>query len=254
MAIARQLKQVLMSEIKTDKNQPRKHFDKKALDELAASIKQHGVLQPVLLRKDDKAQTILVAGERRFKAAQKSKLEAIPAIFVEGKDSAEISLVENLLREDLTAVEEAEAIQRLKDEHDYALEDLSKIIGKAVSTLSEVLSISKLPIEIRNKCRKDPSVSRRKLVEIAKKPTEKGMLSLFNKMEEKGLSRDELRERKGSKHRSSDKVIASSVGSLIKALGRFKDGKLNATQKKNVSGQLTSLRDEIDEILKALDG
>jgi ParB family chromosome partitioning protein len=103
-----------LAHLQTDPNQPRKSLDPQALGELAASINEHGVLQPILFRVDLQAEALcIVAGERRCAAAQQVGLTTIPGIFVDG-NTAEISLVENLLRHDLTAIEEAEALQRLK--------------------------------------------------------------------------------------------------------------------------------------------
>ena len=126
-------------DLKTDPNQHRKSMDSQALEELVASIKTHGIIQPILFRvAADSPNLIIVAGERRFKAAQLTGLTTIPGICVEGNPS-EIALVENLLRQDLTAVEEAEGLQSLMSEQKYTQEQLSGVIGKARTTLSEIL-------------------------------------------------------------------------------------------------------------------
>jgi len=91
---------------------------------------------------------LLVSGERRYQAAKLAGLRTIPAVFTDGEPT-EISIVENLLRENLTAIEEAEAIDRLKARHNYLLSDLSAALGKSDSTLSEILSLTKLPDEIK---------------------------------------------------------------------------------------------------------
>ncbi|MCX5841726.1 MAG: ParB/RepB/Spo0J family partition protein, partial [Deltaproteobacteria bacterium] len=123
-----------LSKLQTNPNQPRKYMDPTALEELTASIAKHGILEPILFRQE-KEILYTVAGERRVEAAKKAGLAVIPAILVEG-NHAEISLVENLLRQDLTAVEEAEALKALMDEEKYTQEQLSSIIGKAQNTLS----------------------------------------------------------------------------------------------------------------------
>jgi ParB family transcriptional regulator, chromosome partitioning protein len=100
-----------MSLLAPDPEQPRKFFDEQALAELQASIASHGVLQPVLVREGGEGMFIIVSGERRYQAAKNAGLETIPAILTDG-EPAEISIIENLLRENLTAIEEAEAIVR----------------------------------------------------------------------------------------------------------------------------------------------
>lgn len=103
-----------------------------ALAELKTSIERHGVLQPVLFRKDEQGQYILISGERRFRSSQLAGQETLPCIYNEGGSSAEIALVENLLRENLNPIEEAEALQQLKQEQSYTNEQISAVIGKAV--------------------------------------------------------------------------------------------------------------------------
>jgi len=171
-------------DLKTDPNQPRKTLDPQALEELTASIKQVGVLQPVLFRPGDAGYLYLVAGERRFAAAKNAGLLTIPGMYVDGSP-AEIALVENLLRQDLTAVEEAEALQRLKDEQKYTDEQLSGVIGRARTTLSDILLISRLPAEIRDEARGDRKVAKSTLIEIARKKQARGMQTAWTKYKEK---------------------------------------------------------------------
>ncbi|MBK5276696.1 MAG: ParB/RepB/Spo0J family partition protein [Desulfuromonadales bacterium] len=109
------LYQLPLSSVQPDPEQPRKFFDEQALAELSASIAGHGVLQPILVRQgaDGDGVFIIVSGERRYQAARNAGLATIPAIITDG-EPAEISIIENLLRENLTAIEEAEAIERLR--------------------------------------------------------------------------------------------------------------------------------------------
>ena len=153
-----------------DPDQPRKYVDEQALNELMVSIKKHGVLEPVLFRKGTDGGAMLVSGERRCQAAKLEGWRDIPAVYTDG-DPMEISIVENLLRENLTAIEEAEAIDRLKTQHNYELSDLSATLGKSVPILSEILSLNRLPDDVKNDCRNDPKVVRGILVEIARKKT-----------------------------------------------------------------------------------
>jgi ParB family chromosome partitioning protein len=172
-------------DLKPDPNQPRKSIDPQALEELVASIQTHGIIQPLLFRVDaESPYLILVAGERRFKAAQLAGLLTVPGIFVEGNPS-EIALVENLLRQDLTAIEEAEALQRLKEQQQYTDEQLSGVIGKARTTISDIMLINRLPLEIRDECRGDQKISKNVLIEIARKKQVRGMQTAYEKYKEK---------------------------------------------------------------------
>lgn len=197
--VNRKLYNLSLSALKPDPEQPRKFFDEAALAELVTSVRKHGILQPVLFRRDEHGQSVVISGERRFRAAEIAGLETIPAVFNENGNSAELSLVENLLRENLTPIEEAEALQRLKDEQGYTSEQVSDVIGKAPSTISEILSLNKLPGEVKEECRASSSFSRRALVEIAKADTPEAMQELFEKYKKMELKRDGVRaERKGT--------------------------------------------------------
>jgi len=171
---------VPLSDLQPDPNQPRKYLDATALEELTASIVQHGVLEPILFRQEN-GLLYVVAGERRCAAARKAGLVSIPALFIDSQNYAEISLVENLLRQDLTAVEEAEALDRLRQDYAYKQEDLARMIGKSQPIISLTLSLNRLPQAVRNECRKDPSVPKRVLIEIAAKKREKSMLAAYLK-------------------------------------------------------------------------
>jgi ParB family chromosome partitioning protein len=167
-------------------DQPRKFFDKESLNELAVSIRQKGVLQPVIIRKDDKGNIFLVAGERRLKAAKIAGLDKIPAIITKG-NPAEIALIENLQREDLKPIEEAEALNRMIVEYGYTQDKLAQVLGKAKSTVSEIMSLSRLPNAIKNEVRRAELFPRRLLVEIAKQNTEEKMTALFARIKENNL-------------------------------------------------------------------
>ena len=178
------LYEISIIDFKLDPDQPRKVIDPDALAELTASIKTHGILQPLLFRQGDQGWLYIVSGERRYRAAKELGLLTLPAMLVEG-NHAEIALVENLLRQDLTAVEEAEALQRLKDDQQYTDEQLSGVIGRARTTLSDILLINRLPAEIRDECRGDRKVSKSALIEIARKKQARGMQTAWTKYKEK---------------------------------------------------------------------
>jgi ParB family transcriptional regulator, chromosome partitioning protein len=188
-----QLYMLAIGDIQPNPNQPRKYFDAEGLAELTGSVTDKGVLQPILVRLDEDGNIVLVAGERRLKAAQNAGLTEIPALFTDDNPE-EVALIENSLRQNLTAVEEAEAAGRLVSELNYTPEQLQKIFGKKRQTINDILSLNRLPAAIRDECRTNPTCSRRVLVEIARKKQARAMLSLYKKYKEKGLTSDEVRE------------------------------------------------------------
>lgn len=142
------LNEIAISNIQTNPYQPRTEFDKEALDELATSIKELGIIQPITVRRvDDKFQ--LISGERRFRASQIAGLTKIPAFVREVNDQAmlEMALVENIQRENLNAIEIAISYQRLIDECSLTQERMSDRVGKKRATISNYLRLLKLPAE-----------------------------------------------------------------------------------------------------------
>ena len=128
-----------------DENQPRKEFDKEKIEELAQSINKNGLIQPLILSKKVDNNYILVAGERRWRAAQIANLKTIPALLLpEDLDKDEISLIENIQRENLKISEEAQAYQRLIEKNKYTHEELAKIVGKSRSHITNLLRILSL--------------------------------------------------------------------------------------------------------------
>ncbi len=141
---------IRVSDIMPGKYQPRTEFDKEALQALSDSIKERGVLQPLLVRRQgDKYE--LIAGERRWRAAQMAGLAEVPVVVKDLTDSEvlEAALVENILRENLSAIEEAEGYQRLIDEFSHTQEALSQIVGKSRSHIANTLRLLSLPAEIQ---------------------------------------------------------------------------------------------------------
>jgi ParB family chromosome partitioning protein len=135
-------------------DQPRKRFDDARMDELAASIRQHGVVEPILVRRHG-ARYRIVAGERRWRAAQRAGLREIPAILREASDieAFELALVENLQRADLNAIEEAEAYEVLVKEHGLTQEQVAEKVGKDRSSIANALRLLRLPDDVREAVR-----------------------------------------------------------------------------------------------------
>lgn len=132
------------------RDQPRKYFDKDALEELSASIAENGLLQPILVREYGEGRYQIIAGERRFRASKLAGLTEIPAIILEKDDrkAAQIALIENIQREDLNPLEEALAYKSLAEEYDMTQEELSLKVGKSRSAIANMLRLLDLPDEI----------------------------------------------------------------------------------------------------------
>jgi len=240
-----------IADVQPDPEQPRKYFDEQALAELKASIEKHGVLQPVLVRQGTDGALLLVSGERRYQASKLAGCQTIPAVFTTG-EPAEISIVENLLRENLTAIEEAEAIERLRAQHDYTLSDLATALGKSDSTLSEILSLNKLPDDVKNDCRKDPKTARGILVEIAKKKDQAAMSALYTKYKESGLTRGEIRKKAAKPKLADAPIDLTFVDQFYDRLHALDDTKLSADQKVAFNLTLEKLRSMVYQKMKLL--
>jgi ParB family chromosome partitioning protein len=228
-------------EVQPDPEQPRKYFDEQALGELQASIVSHGVLQPILVREGVDGVFIIVSGERRYQAAKNAGLDTIPAIITDG-EPAEISIIENLLRENLTAIEEAEAIEKLRGVHDYDLSDMVTVLGKSDSTLSDILSLNKLPADVKDDCRNDPKASRSILALIARQKTPEKMSALYKKYKESGLTRGELRKQVAKQKPADAPIDISFVDQFYNRLDLLDMTKLTAEQMDSLNISLSQLR------------
>ena len=134
-----------------NKFQPRKNFDKKLLDELAASIKNRGIIQPIAVRKISGDKFEIIAGERRWRAAQLANIHEVPTVLLDANDelAAEFAVLENVQREGLNALEEADGYQTLIDKFNYTQEKIAEMIGKSRVYISNTLRLKKLPVEIQ---------------------------------------------------------------------------------------------------------
>ena len=144
------VREIEVGRIRPNPNQPRIHFSEESIDELADSIGERGVLQPILLRPHGDGFEI-IAGERRWRAAQRARLHAIPAIVREIDDAttAELALIENIQREDLNAIEEAEGYKQLIERHGHSQEDVGRLVHKSRSHVANLLRLLDLPAFVR---------------------------------------------------------------------------------------------------------
>ena len=178
-----------IKDIKLNPHQPRKTFEAESLDELTASIKEKGVITPVTVRQSD-GEWILVAGERRLRASKKAGLKTIPAYVIEVTGEAEmmeVALIENIQRENLNAIEEAEAFAVLQSQFGLSQGSIAKAVGKNRVTVTNSLRLLKLPLEIR-KSLLDGIISAGHGRAILSKKTPKEMVSLWKQILKKELS------------------------------------------------------------------
>lgn len=145
-----ELRELKLEDIVCDEGQPRKHFDKVALEELAASIQEHGVLQPIVVVKVGKKYQI-VAGERRYRASQIAEMETIPAIVrtLDAQNKLELSIIENAQREDLNPIELATAYAKLKEQFNLTDKQIGERVGKSSSSIQNTMRLLKLPDEAK---------------------------------------------------------------------------------------------------------
>lgn len=180
---------VPISKIKTNPHQPRKHFDVKALDELAASIKEKGVITPITVRVDGNGY-ILIAGERRLRASKLVKKKQIPVYIIEVASEAEmmeVALIENIQRENLNPLEEAEAYAVLQGEFSLVQAEIAKAVGKSRSAVTNSLRLLQLPIEVKKSLRNNKISAGHARAVLAMK-TQSGMLNLWQMILDHDLS------------------------------------------------------------------
>lgn len=165
------------------------------LTELSESIKQNGVLEPLLVKPNGDGTWMIIAGERQWRASNLAGLSEVPCIEldIDEKSIAEIALIENLQRKDLTVWEEADGLAYLSERFGYTHEEISKKIGKSRTTVTESMAIAGLPEAIRKKCLKIGVTAKSALLEIARQFDEKAMYDFLEAIENQGLKREEIR-------------------------------------------------------------
>jgi len=185
----REIKNIPIELIRPNTYQPRKSFSQESLDELAQSIKTYGVLQPISVRYNGSMYYELVAGERRLRASQQAGLKEVPAIVIDvtDSDSAVLALVENLQREDLNYIEEAEGYESLIRDHNYTQEQLAGLIGKKQSTIANKLRILRLSDNVKSKLL-EYNLTERHARALLKLPDEDIQLKIIEKVKEKSLN------------------------------------------------------------------
>ena len=182
--------------IKPNPDQPRTNFNEEALEELATSIREHGIIQPLTVRAADAGTYMIISGERRFRAAKLAGLESVPAYVRTANDRqiTEMALIENIQREDLNAIEIALTFRKLIDQYELTQERLSERIGKKRATIANFLRLLKLPAEVQLGLRdKTVDMGHARALLSVEKPTQQ--LRLYNEILKKGLSVRQVEQR-----------------------------------------------------------
>ncbi len=180
------------------------------LEELIASIQEKGVLEPLLVRPSQVGgRFMIISGERRFRAAREAGLREVPCIEMDVDDRAvaEIALIENLQRKDLTAFEEAEGLLALVDRFGYTHEEISAKIGKSRSTVTEALTIAALPAEVKAECQRAEIQSKSLLLQVARQDDPEAMHQFIGRIATQGLNRDEARKARSKKQPRSQPYV-----------------------------------------------
>ncbi|MBE6774937.1 MAG: ParB/RepB/Spo0J family partition protein [Ruminococcaceae bacterium] len=257
--------QLSLNEIEPNRDQPRKHFDETALSELSESIAMHGVIQPLLVRPISDGGYQLIAGERRWRASRMAGLTQVPVVIREMTDSEamELALIENLQREDLNPIEEAEGLKLLMDTYSLTQEQAAERVGKSRPAVANALRLLSLPAKIILLL-KEGKLSSGHARALLPLKDEKTMLLLCKEIEEKELSvretekivknlLSEKKEKKEKKPKKRDPYYDECELSIREALGRKANINLAKGDKGTVEIEFFG-KDDLKKILKSLAG
>ncbi len=224
------ISEIALSQIIANPDQPRRTFDEEALEELADSIREHGVISPITLRDNGDGSYMIIAGERRYRASKLAGLEQIPAYIRTAKDEQvmEWALIENIQREDLDAIEIALAYQRLMDDYNLTQERMSERVGKKRATVANYLRLLRLPAEIQVGI-KEKKIDMGHARAILAAPSAERQLDLYQRILREGLSvrkvealaQEEKKEKKPATPKSNSystlqKEISKKSGFAVK--------------------------------------
>jgi ParB family chromosome partitioning protein len=206
---------VPIDQIHPNANQPRRFIDPQGLDELTESVRARGILQPIIVKRDGSG-FMIMAGERRYRAAKAAGLQAMPAI-VRDDDPNEIALIENLQREDLTALEEAEGLGAMVARYGYTHQALAQLLHKSRPYVSNMLVLTRLPAEVKAEIHRYPAISREILMAIARQGSEEDMLKLWRRVKLANLSVHKFRQ---SRRTDDSAAAANDVMAAARRLNR----------------------------------
>ena len=240
---------------KLDPNPEQPRVDFGDLTELTASIAEKGVLEPLLVKPNRlTGRWMIIAGERRFRSAQKAGLKEVPCVEMEVDDGtiAEIALIENMQRKDLTVWEEADGLLALCERFGYTHDDVARKVGKSRTTVTEAMAIARIPDDVREICRQADINAKSSLLQIVRQPDDESMMGLAKQIAAKGLNRNDAREVR--RQEMGPRVVPDSKPYTFKYASPDKDFnleiKFRASQvsDSDVALVLRAVADEIDEI------
>jgi ParB family transcriptional regulator, chromosome partitioning protein len=250
--------EVQLTNLRPNPDQPRTAFDPASIQELADSIQQHGIIQPIAVTKDpqypdDPTKFLLVAGERRYRAFQLLGRETMPAIITSG-NPAEIALIENIQRENLHPLDEAYGLANLMEKHGYTQEEVSRVVAKSRPTINEVLRLTTLARTIQQECRTF-DIPKSTLVAIARVGTEEKQLALWAQIRQSDMTVREARATKKGisvpRGQRYPMETALNVGrNFVQSLQKAAVDDVSLTQSQ--LRELQTLRDQINVILEHL--
>lgn len=192
------------------------------LTDLISSVKEKGVLEPLLVRPSDVGgRFMIISGERRYRASLEAGLTELPCIEMDVDDRAvaEISLIENLQRKDLSPFEEADGLQALAERFEYTHEEMAKKIGKSRTSITEALALAAIPKDIRELCRRADITSKSMLLQVVRQPSDDEMRSFVERIKRGGLTRDEARKvRQGKVKKNKNFVYRFNAKNLAYTL------------------------------------
>jgi ParB family transcriptional regulator, chromosome partitioning protein len=236
--------------------QPRKVFKAPELDELAASLKEKGVLQPVIVRRSDGGRYELIAGERRWRAAKIAGLNRIPAVIQDATDgeAVELALIENLQREDLNPIETAKAYRRLTEEFHLTQEEVAKRVGKERSSVTNTLRLLVLPLELQEAIASDAlSIGHAKI--LLSLGSLQAQLRVARQIMKKGLSvraTEAVIKRLGARSRRSPTILPDPIVDAKDRLMRYLGTRVNITAEAE-GGQITIRYHDTSDLGRLLD-
>ena len=257
--------EVELSKIEANPDQPRTNFNEEALQELAASIAELGVVQPITIREIAPEKYMIIAGERRFRASKLAGLTKIPAYIKRVSDETmmEMALVENIQREDLNAIEIALTYQRLLDEYKFTQEKLSERVGKKRATVANYLRLLKLPAEIQlGLTKKEIDMGHARALINVEDPTK--MIKLYEEVVAKGYSvrkveelvRQLNEEGEAKEKKASDPEIQKAYSQIADRLSSIFGAKVKVYRNEKGKGKISlvfSSDEELENILMVID-
>jgi ParB family chromosome partitioning protein len=240
-----------IAQLHPNPQQPRRFIDPESLDELTASVRQRGVLQPIIVKREGDGYLIM-AGERRYRAAKAAGLAVVPAI-VRDDDPNEIALIENLQREDLTALEEAEGLGAMVARYGYTHQALAQLLHKSRPYVSNTLVLTRLPAEVKAELHRYPAISREILMTIARQESEAEMLKLWRRMKLANISVHKFREsRRPENGAMRAREVMAAARRMNRKLRNFEASDLDEAERMKLVRVLRRTRKRVELMLAAI--